>query len=68
MAPLVKDERSELSVSRARLKESKLVGVKVRLESVAYLDDDGNDVVVDEEEEGDGGGEDKMSMRETSAK
>ena len=79
---LVKDERSERSVFRARLTESKLAGMKARLESIAYLDDDGNDVVDNEEEEGDGGGEEgvreeddndgpgstiTMSMRETTA-
>jgi uncharacterized protein YnzC (UPF0291/DUF896 family) len=77
---LVKDERSERPVFRARLKESKLAGMKARLESIAYLDDS-NDVVVDEKEDGDGGGEEGVreeddnhdgpgsttSMRETTA-
>ena len=39
---LVKVERSERSTFRAQLKKTKLDGMKARLESIAYLDDDGN--------------------------
>ena len=38
---IVKEERSERSVFWAKLKETKLAGMKARLESIAYLDDDG---------------------------
>jgi len=51
---LVKVERSERSVFRAKLKETKRAGMKERLESIAYFDDDGNEELVagdDEEEE-----------------
>ena len=41
---LVKVERSERSTFRAQLKKTKLAGMKARLESIAYLDDDGNDL------------------------
>ncbi len=46
---IVKEERSEWSVFRAKLKEAKLAGMKARLESIAYLDDDGNvDIAADD--------------------
>ena len=43
---LVKVERSERSVFRAKLKETKRAGMKERLESIAYFDDDGNEELV----------------------
>ncbi len=49
-----KVERSEQSVFRAKLKETKRAGMKERLESIAYFDDDGSKELVagnDEEEE-----------------
>ncbi len=39
---IVKEERSEQSVFWVKLKETKLAGMKARLESIVYLDDDGN--------------------------
>jgi len=49
---MVKEERSERSVFRAKIKEAKAAGMKERLESIAFLDEDGNDgtVVVDDKE------------------
>ena len=55
---LVKAERSERSVFRAKLKESKRAGMKERLESIAFLDDDGNL---------DMGGDDDGEMRDSGA-
>jgi len=49
---LVKVERSERSVFRAKLKETKRAGMKERLENIAYFDDNGNEehcVAVDDE-------------------
>jgi uncharacterized protein YnzC (UPF0291/DUF896 family) len=43
---LVKVERSERSVFRAKLKETKRAGMKERLESIAYFDDDGTEELV----------------------
>ncbi len=48
---MVKDERSKRSVFRAKLKEVKAAGMRSRLESIAFLDDDGNDTMIDNEEE-----------------
>ena len=48
---IVKEERSEWSVFRAKLKEAKLAGMKARLESIAYLYDDGNvDIAADDDD------------------
>ena len=43
---LVKVERSERSIFRAKLKETKRAGMKERLESIAYFDDDGTEELV----------------------
>ena len=48
---MVKEERSERSVFRAKLKEAKAAGMRSRLESIAFLDDDSNDTMIDDEEE-----------------
>ncbi len=40
---LVKVERSERSIFRKKLKETKSAGMKARIERIAYLDDDGNE-------------------------
>ena len=51
---------------RARLKELKLAGMKARLESIAYLDDDGNNIVMtDSGLEGNKDQESERSMAET---
>ena len=42
MKSIVKEKRSERSVFHAKLKDAKLAGMKARLESIAYLNDDGN--------------------------
>ena len=42
---VVKEEKVERSVFRKKLKEAKAAGMKERLESIAYLDDDGNDML-----------------------
>jgi hypothetical protein len=48
---IVKEERSEQSVFWVKLKETKLAGMKARLESIAYLDDDGNvDIAADNDD------------------
>ena len=39
---VVKEEKVERSVFRKKLKEAKAAGMKERLESIAYFDDDGN--------------------------
>ena len=41
---VVKEEKVERSVFRKKLNEAKAAGMKERLESIAYLDDDGNDI------------------------
>jgi hypothetical protein len=42
---LVKVERSERSIFWKKLKETKLAGMKARIERIiAYLDDDGNEL------------------------
>ena len=46
---LVKDEKSERSVFRAKLKKAKTAGMKERLQSIAYLDDEGNDAPIVQE-------------------
>ena len=49
---MVKEERSDRSVFRAKLKEAKAAGMRSRLESIAFLDDDGNNIaMIDGEEE-----------------
>jgi hypothetical protein len=40
---LVKEERSTRSVFRAKLKAAKAAGMKARLDSIAFLDDNGID-------------------------
>ena len=40
---LVKMEKSDRSEFRAKLKQTKLAGMKERLESIAYFDDNGNE-------------------------
>ncbi len=45
---LVKEERSTRSVFRAKLKEAKAAGTKARLESIAFLDDNGNNDITAE--------------------
>ena len=40
---MVKMEKSERSEFRAKLKKSKIAGMKARLETIAYYDDNGND-------------------------
>jgi len=52
---LVKLEKSERSTFRAQLKRTKLDGMKARLESIAYLDDDGNVDVSTGDSDGDEG-------------
>ena len=59
---LVKVEKSERSTFRAKLKETKLAGMKARLESIAYLDDDGNDVDSGVPEDDDGEERDNDSL------
>ena len=51
---MVKVEKSERAVFRAKLKRSKQAGLKEMLESIAYFDDDGNEegVQAGKEEEG----------------
>jgi uncharacterized protein YnzC (UPF0291/DUF896 family) len=41
---VVKEEKVERSAFRKKLNEAKAAGMKERLESIAYLDDDGNDI------------------------
>ncbi len=48
---MVKEERSERSLFRAKLKEVKAAGMRARLESIAFLDDDGNDDITADYEE-----------------
>ena len=49
---MVKEVRSDRSVFRAKLKEAKAAGMRSRLESIAFLDDDGNNIaMIDGEEE-----------------
>jgi hypothetical protein len=43
---LVKKERSEQSEFRAKLKKTKLDGMKERLENIAYLDNNGDDIII----------------------
>ena len=63
---LVKEERCERSVFRAKLKGAKAAGMKERLESIAYLDDDGNNIVMtDSGLEGNKDQESERSMAET---
>ena len=45
---LVKVEKRDRSVFRAKLKETKLAGMKERLESIAYFDDNGNEEIMAE--------------------
>ena len=51
---MVKAERFERSEFRAKLKESKRAGMRERLESIAFLDDNGNFVDIAPADDDDG--------------
>lgn len=56
---LVKVERSDRAIFRTQLRATKTAGMKARLQSIAYLDDDGNVDTARPADDNDGDGEER---------